>query len=41
MQLRDGDAGGQVDDAIFDVAVLRHQHGQRLVRLELDELDVL
>ncbi|OWK18759.1 hypothetical protein AJ88_01455 [Mesorhizobium amorphae CCBAU 01583] len=41
VQLRDGDAGGQVDDAVLDIAVLRHQHGQRLGRLELDEFDVL
>ena len=41
VKLRDGDARRQVDDAVLDVAVLRHQHGQRLGRFELDELDVL
>ena len=41
VKLRDGDAGGQFDDAVLDVAVLRHQHGQRLGGFELDELDVL
>ena len=41
LQLRRGRAGRQLDDAVLDVAVLRDQHGQRLGRLELDELDVL
>ena len=41
MQLRDGDAGRQVDDAVLDIAVLRHQHGERLARFQLDELDML
>ena len=33
-------AGSSIDP-VLDVAVLRHQHGQRLGRLELDELDML
>ena len=41
LQLRRRGAGRQLDDAVLDVAVLRDQHGQRLGRLELDELDVL